>query len=93
MVTTDPRKVKGNIYDVANFIPNIQCPVLVGVGLFDETFPPEGILAGMNQMTENKEILLLPRSQHQDWKGSQVLYRDKRDEIWLPKLKAGKKSS
>lgn len=76
-------------YDVANFIPNIQCPVLVGVGLLDETCPAEGILAGMNQLSQKKEIVLLPLSQHQDRNGSQAPYRNIRDQVWLPLLKSG----
>ena len=35
-------------YDVANFVPLIKCPVLVGIGLLDQTCPPEGIFAGMS---------------------------------------------
>lgn len=77
-------------YDVGNFVPDISCPILVGVGLLDETCPPEGIIAGMNQLAEQKKMIYLPRSQHQDRNGSQSAYRQMRDEIWLPKLRAGK---
>lgn len=77
-------------YDVANFTSNITCPVLVGVGLLDETCPPEGIIAGMNQLTQNKQIVYLAKSQHQDrGTGSQAPYRKIVDEVWLPKLKMG----
>ena len=77
-------------FDAANFVPDINCPVLVGVGLLDETCPPEGIIAGMNQLKENKEVIYLPKSQHQDQNGTQALYRDLRDKVWLAKLIQGK---
>ncbi len=73
-------------FDVANFIPSIRCPVLVGVGLLDETCPPEGILAGLNQYQGPKKIMLLPHSGHQNRLGSQVPFQKMRDEVWLPAL-------
>lgn len=90
----DPSRVHeaSRYFDVANFIPNIKCPVLVGIGLLDETCPPEGILAGLNQLTTPKEVLILPRSGHQDRQGSQEVYKDRREKIWLPALRAGKKA-
>lgn len=78
-------------YDVANFIPKIKCPMLVGVGLLDETCPPAGILAGLNQYTGPKEIMILPASAHQNQNGSQDAYTRQLDEVWLPVLKKGKK--
>lgn len=89
----DPDKVHkaSRYYDVANFIPRIKCPVLVGVGLLDETCPPEGILAGLNQLKGPKEIMLLPRSRHQNWNGGQDPYNTRFHEVWLPALKTGKK--
>jgi cephalosporin-C deacetylase len=88
----DPAKVHeaSRYYDVANFVPEIRCPVLVGVGLLDETCPAEGILAGLNQLTSKKEIMILPESGHQDRKGEQEPYRVRRDQGWLPALKEGK---
>ncbi len=79
-------------FDVANFIPGIKCPVLVGVGLLDETCPPEGILAGLNQLSSPKEVLILPESGHQDRNGTQEYYRLRKEEVWLPALRAGKKA-
>lgn len=77
-------------FDVANFVPKIKCPLLVGVGLLDETCPPEGILAGLNQLTVPKEILILPKSGHQDRQGSQDPFKMRREKVWLPALRAGK---
>lgn len=72
-------------YDVANFASRIKCPVLVGVGLLDQVCPPEGILAGLNQVTSPKEVIILPKSAHQDKDGSQDYYI-KRSEEWLREL-------
>ena len=89
----DPDKVHetSRYFDVANFIPWIKCPVLVGIGLLDETCPPEGILAGLNQLETPKEIILLPGSGHQDRNGSQEAYKKRRENTWLPEFKSGKK--
>jgi cephalosporin-C deacetylase len=76
-------------FDIVNFVPNIKCPILVGVGLLDETCPPEGIIAGMNQLSSKKQMVYLPKSGHQDRGGTQKLFRTIRDEEWLPKLKIG----
>ncbi|WP_416865328.1 MAG: acetylxylan esterase [Imperialibacter sp.] len=88
----DPAKVHeaSRYYDVANFVTNIKCPVLVGIGLLDETCPPEGILAGVNQLTTPKQVMILPTSGHQDRNGSQEPFRSARDKVWLPSLRDGK---
>jgi cephalosporin-C deacetylase-like acetyl esterase len=87
----DPERVHetSRYFDAANFIPGIRCPLLVGVGLLDETCPPEGILAGINQYKGPKKVMLLPRSGHQNWQGSQVPFQQMRDEVWLPALLRG----
>lgn len=87
----DAKKVHetSRYYDVANFVPNIKCPVLVGVGLIDEVCPPEGIIAGLNQLKQNKEVMLLVNSPHQNVNGSQDPYNNRRDKEWLPALKLG----
>lgn len=87
----DPVRVReaSRYYDVANFIPMIKCPVLVGIGLLDEVCPPEGIYAGLNQLTTPKMVMLLPDSGHQDRNGSQELFRTERDMVWLQSLGAG----
>lgn len=78
-------------YDIANFVPRIKCPVLVGIGLRDETCPPEGIYAGMNQLKSQKEIVLLPDSGHQNTNDSQQPYTDRAENVWLPMLREGKR--
>lgn len=77
-------------FDVANFVSSIHCPILVGVGLLDETCPPEGILAALNHVNAPKKVMILPMSGHQDRNGSQQAFRDERENVWLPALKEGK---
>ena len=77
-------------FDVANFATRIKCPVLVGIGLLDETCPPEGILAAVNLITSPKEIMILPNSGHQNRNGSQEPYSRRKYDAWLPALKEGK---
>jgi cephalosporin-C deacetylase-like acetyl esterase len=88
----DAAKVReaSRYFDVANFTPDITCPVLVGVGLRDETCPPAGIFAAFNQITAPKEIVILPKSGHQDEHGTQAAYDERANKDWLPALRAGK---
>ncbi len=90
----DPASVHeaSRYYDVSNFVTRIKCPVLVGVGLIDETCPPEGILAGLDQISTPKEIMILPRSGHQNINGSQKAFEAERDNVWLPALRKGEKA-
>ena len=88
----DAAKVReaSRYFDVANFAPSIKCPVLVGVGLLDETCPPAGIFATMNQITSPKEIVILPNGGHQDENGSHGHYNRRCYSEWLPVLQQGK---
>ncbi len=87
----DPGKVHeaSRYYDVANFAPRIQCPVLVGVGLQDETCPPAGIFAAINQIKAPKEVVILAKAGHQDERNSQGAYMQRCYTIWLPSLRQG----
>ncbi len=76
-------------FDVANFVPHIKCPILVGIGLLDEVCPPEGIYAGINLLKSNKEIILLPNSGHQNNDDSQQPYYQRMMNDWLPALMKG----
>lgn len=91
----DAQKVReaSRYFDVANFVPRIKCPVLVGVGLLDEVCPPEGIYAGLNQLTSQKEIILLPNSEHQEKDDSQKPYYNRAENGWLPTLLKGENPS
>jgi cephalosporin-C deacetylase-like acetyl esterase len=88
----DPRLVReaSRYYDVANFTPRIRCPVLAGVGLIDETCPPAGILAALNQVSSRKEVILFPKGAHGDSHGTHRPFDQKRDKVWLPALREGK---
>jgi cephalosporin-C deacetylase len=76
-------------FDVANFTPQIHCPVLVGIGLIDETCPPAGILAAVNQVRAPKEVVLLPKGAHNDDRGTHAAFDRRRDGVWLPALRQG----
>ena len=76
-------------FDVANFASRIKCPVLVGLGLIDETCPPAGVLAAINQIKSPTEVVILPISGHQDVNGSQGAFKRRRETAWLPALRQG----
>lgn len=75
-------------YDVANFARHIKCPVLVGVGLIDETCPPAGIFATLNQPQGSKEIIILPRGDHMGTENSHRSFQE-RSNAWLDALRRG----
>ena len=76
-------------YDVVNFATHIGCPVLVGVGLIDETCPPEGVFAAYAQFQGPKEIVILPQSDHHGSHNTQAAYHS-REKEWLERLREGK---
>jgi cephalosporin-C deacetylase-like acetyl esterase len=88
----DPARVHeaSRYYDVVNFASRIKCPVLVGMGLIDQVCPPEGVMAAVNQIDTPKEVIFLPRSEHQEVDGSQRPFNDRCYGAWLPALRAGK---
>lgn len=87
----DPAKVLEacRYYDAANFAARITCPILVGAGLVDETCPPEGVVAALNQCRGPKELVILPRSDHQGRGNSQAPYHARAAE-WRAAIKAGR---
>jgi cephalosporin-C deacetylase-like acetyl esterase len=88
----DPAKVReaSRYFDVANFAPRIKCPVLVGLGLIDETCPAAGILAAVNQIRSPKEVIIIPGAEHQEINGSHAAYNQRCNGDWLPALRQGK---
>jgi len=88
----DPAKVHeaSRYYDTANFALHIKCPVLVGLGLRDETCAPSSVLAVVNEINSSKEVVILPKSGHQDEHGTQAYYNQRRYSAWLPALRQGK---
>ena len=86
----DPAKVleAGRYYDVVNFAAHVKCPVLVGVGLVDETCPAAGVLAAVNQMKGPTEVVFLPKGDHQGKNNTHVAFND-RASAWKEALVKG----
>lgn len=51
-------------FDAMNFATRAKCPALVGVGLVDTVCPVEGVLATCNQLSGDKQIVLMPFADH-----------------------------
>ena len=51
-------------FDAMNFATRAKCPALVGLGLIDSACPPEGVLATCNQLTGEKQIIVMSRADH-----------------------------
>ena len=87
----DPAKVieASRYYDVVNFASRIKCPVLVGLGLVDETCPPAGVFAALNQIKAPKEVVVLPHGDHQGSGGSHEAFNE-RSRVWQEDLRQGK---
>ena len=88
----DPAKVReaSRYYDIANFARHIRCPVLIGLGLRDETCPPSSVFAVISQITSPKEVVILPKSGHQDEHGTQGEFNRRVFSAWLPALRDGR---
>jgi cephalosporin-C deacetylase len=68
-------------FDCMNFAPNIKCPLLVSAGMIDETCPPSGIFATVSQTKGQREVVVLPLSDHQGRKNTQKPMQD-RMAVW-----------
>ena len=77
-------------FDAVNFASRIQCPILIGAGLIDETCPPAGVAAAVNQIHAPKEMIFFPQGGHQDENHSHSLYSQRCWSDWLPALRQGK---
>ena len=88
--SADPKKVLETFryFDAVNFTPRIKCPILVGMGLIDTTCPPAGVYAACNQINSPTELVVLPKSEHQDHGGSQARF-NQRLQAWLSELQKG----
>lgn len=51
-------------YDAVFFARRISCPTLVGVGMIDNTCPPEGVIAMYNQLKGPKKLVVMPIAGH-----------------------------
>jgi cephalosporin-C deacetylase len=52
-------------FDVLNFAPRIQSPVLLSLGLRDTVCPPETIFAAFNYLAGKKEMKVYPDADHE----------------------------
>lgn len=88
----DPQKVReaARYFDAVNFASRIHCPILVGAGLIDETCPPAGVAAAVNQIRAPKEMIFFPYGGHQDENRSHSAYTQRCWSDWLPALRQGK---
>ena len=88
---TDAREAleASRYYDAVNFAARIRCPLLVGVGLIDETCPPAGVIAAFNQTHGPRELVVLPRSNHHGDGNAQAAYYA-RSAAWRTAIRQGK---
>ena len=61
----DKRMEAARYFDAVNFARRVTCPAIVGVGLVDQTCPPEGVMAMFNQLQGDKQLVILPVAGHQ----------------------------
>jgi cephalosporin-C deacetylase-like acetyl esterase len=78
----------GRYFDAVNFAARIKCPAMVSMGLLDETCPPSGVLAAVNQMKGPKQALILLNSNHHGDHNAQAEYFSK-SEAWARRLAKG----
>jgi cephalosporin-C deacetylase-like acetyl esterase len=85
--TNNPKAMDTSRYfDPVNFASRIKCPALIGLGLIDVTAPPSGIFAASNQIPGQKEMVVMPLSEHQGKNNSQAPYYG-RWGAWLAALR------
>ena len=87
----DPEKVHhaGEYFDPANFAPQINCPVLIGLGLLDEVAAPSSVFAIANRISSPKEIVIMPNATHpSEGETSKPYYT--RWGLWMWNLRQGK---
>jgi len=75
-------------FDCMNFAPRIKCPLLVSAGMIDETCPPSGIFATVNQTKGPREVVVLPLSDHQGKNNTQKPMQD-RMAVWRQAILKG----
>ena len=61
-------------FDAVNFAARVRCPALVGLGLIDTTSPPSGVFAAFNQLHGEKEVVVMPFSDHKGRNNTQAPY-------------------
>jgi cephalosporin-C deacetylase-like acetyl esterase len=51
-------------FDIKNLAPMIKAPLLMGVGLMDQTCPPHINFAAYNNVTSKKKYIVYPEAGH-----------------------------
>jgi len=62
-------------FDTVNFAPRIKCPVMLGLGLIDQTCPPRAVFSAYNRIHSPKEVVVMVNSAHSGKNHSQ-------DQLW-----------
>ena len=76
-------------FDAIHFAARVRCPSLVAVGLVDDTARPAGVCAAYNAIpAAEKELVIMPFSQHQNIGDTQVRW-GLRSKAWKEAMKAG----
>lgn len=61
----NPQAMETALYfDIVNFAPRIQAPVLAGIGFIDTIAPPSGIWTAVNQLAGPYEVVGMVESDH-----------------------------
>lgn len=68
-------------FDIKNLAGRITCPIIMGVGLQDETCPPHTNFAGYNQIHSEKKYYVYPNQKHSVddswWSVREAFFREK----------------
>lgn len=76
-------------FDPTHFAPRVKCPVLLGVGLLDNTARPEGVLLMASQLGGPCEQVLMDDADHKGSHGTFGPFRA-RERAWLAALREGR---
>ena len=52
-------------YDLKNFVPNLKCDVVTGIGLLDQYAPPYPSMAMYNAIPTKKKLFIFPNLAHE----------------------------
>ena len=54
-----------DFFDLKNFVGNIKCKTLMGIGLLDNLAPPHTEMPAYNNINANKKLFIFPNLGHQ----------------------------
>ena len=52
-------------FDLKNFVPNVKCKTIIGIGLLDKFAPPYGELVIYNTINAQKKLFIYPNLGHE----------------------------